>query len=274
MDRRSAVAVTDCLSDPGRASAQSIDASALRSVLVFPLEWDDQPFGTLFIASRQASSFDAFHQRFAAVTASLLAPAVIRVSEFASVRRVRDALLNRIEHELIGDSKAIRQVIKQIGLLSSSQSDASVLIQGESGTGKELAAHAVHRNSSRGKRLMIAVNCAALNPNLVESELFGHERGAFKGALRLRKGLFEQADGGTAFLDEIGELVPAVQAKLLRVLETHEVVRVWRRTVHPHKFSIDRRDESRLVGGGERRYISRRPPLPHRAFHDYHAPAA
>jgi transcriptional regulator with GAF, ATPase, and Fis domain len=238
MERRSAVSIGDCLGESSITSSPSIGACGIRSVLVVPLEREDQPFGTLFIASRKPNSFDAFHRRFATVAASLLAPALIRAEEFTSIRRLRDALLDRIEHDLIGESGAIRQVLKQIGLLSSAHSDAPVLIQGESGTGKELAARAVHRNSSRGKRLMIAVNCAALNPNLVESELFGHERGAFTGALRLRKGLFEQADGSTIFLDEIGELPLAIQAKLLRILETHEVTRVGGERPIPVNFRL------------------------------------
>ncbi|MBN2616753.1 MAG: nif-specific transcriptional activator NifA [Spirochaetales bacterium] len=125
---------------------------------------------------------------------------------------------------MIGSSQAIQDVFTLINQVS--KSEATVLIRGESGTGKELVAHAIHYNSLRANKPFIKVNCAALPENLIESELFGHEKGAFTGALNSRKGRFELADGGTIFLDEIGELSPMIQVKLLRVLQEREIERV------------------------------------------------
>ncbi len=139
--------------------------------------------------------------------------------------------------ELIGASGAMSEVREQIRRLAGSQ--ATVLISGESGTGKELAARAVHANSARASRPLLCVNCAALSPTLLESELFGHERGAFTGADKLRKGRFELAEGGTLLLDEISELPMALQAKLLRVLQEREFERVG--------SSVTRRTDVRVI---------------------------
>jgi two-component system, NtrC family, response regulator AtoC len=128
------------------------------------------------------------------------------------------------DEELVGRGPAMLQVFKTIGRVAATQEP--VLILGESGVGKELAANAIHRNSDRAHREFVKVNCAALSPTLLESELFGHERGAFTGAVARRIGRFEQAEGGTLFLDEIGELDVELQAKLLRVVQTGRFERV------------------------------------------------
>ncbi len=129
-----------------------------------------------------------------------------------------------VEPELIGQCPAMREVFKLIGLAAAT--DAPVLIVGESGTGKELVASALHRHSARSTGAFIRVNCGALPEGLVESELFGHERGAFTGADRQKPGRFERANGGTIFLDEVGELPLAAQAKILRVIQQREFERV------------------------------------------------
>jgi len=125
---------------------------------------------------------------------------------------------------LIGSGPAMQEVRQKIELLA--RSNATVLVRGESGTGKEVVARAIHQASARRERPMLAVNCAALSENLLESELFGHEKGAFTGADKLRRGRFELADGGTLLLDEISEIAPALQAKLLRVLQESSFERV------------------------------------------------
>jgi Nif-specific regulatory protein len=125
---------------------------------------------------------------------------------------------------IVGDSPALRSLLEQITIVA--KSNSTVLLRGESGTGKELIAKAIHELSPRAKGPFIKINCAALPESVLESELFGHEKGAFTGAINARRGRFELADKGTLFLDEIGEISPAFQAKLLRVLQEHEFERV------------------------------------------------
>ncbi len=125
---------------------------------------------------------------------------------------------------IIGSSGALEKVLSVVRKVA--KSNTTVLVRGETGTGKELIAGAIHHNSHRAARNFIKVNCAALQENLLESELFGHEKGAFTGADKQRIGRFEQADGGTLFLDEIGDMSPNTQAKILRVLQEHEFERL------------------------------------------------
>jgi two-component system nitrogen regulation response regulator GlnG len=136
--------------------------------------------------------------------------------------------------EIIGEAPAMQEVFRAIGRLS--QSNITVLINGESGTGKELVAHALHRHSPRAASPFIALNMAAIPKDLMESELFGHEKGAFTGAVNLRRGRFEQADGGTLFLDEIGDMPADTQTRLLRVLADSEFYRVGGHT--PVKVNV------------------------------------
>jgi DNA-binding NtrC family response regulator len=152
---------------------------------------------------------------------------------------------------LIGRSRGMLAVYKQIA--HAAGSDAPVLVTGETGTGKELVARALHHHSRRGKRPFVPVNCGALAEGLLESELFGHVRGSFTGAVADKKGVFEQADGGTIFLDEIGETTPAVQVRLLRVLEQGEVRPVGASrvlTVNVRVVAATNRDLERAVREG------------------------
>ncbi|MGB9623678.1 MAG: sigma 54-interacting transcriptional regulator, partial [Phycisphaerae bacterium] len=139
--------------------------------------------------------------------------------------RLRDELKERFRpSNIVGNSRAMQAVYDLIAQVC--KSDTTVLIRGESGTGKELVANAIHYNSPRASKPLVKVNCAALPESVLESELFGHEKGAFTGALAMRKGRFELAEGGTLFLDEIGDFSPATQIKLLRVLQEREFERV------------------------------------------------
>ena len=172
-------------------------------------------------------------KRFLSIVASMVAHDV-RSRRHAALRgqkledeniRLRNELEDKFRPEnLIGNSNAMRDIYKQIYQVSSS--DTTALIRGESGTGKELVAHAIHYSSPSAKGSFIKVNCAALNENLLESELFGHEKGAFTGAIQARKGRIEEAEGGTLFLDEIGDFSAVIQVKLLRVLQERQYERV------------------------------------------------
>ena len=186
-------------------------------------------------ADRKAAEESSLHEtaRILSIVASLIAQAV-RLRRAAQEERERLVEENlRLQEELkdrfrpsniIGNSKAMQDVFKQIAQVS--DSETTVLLRGESGTGKELVAHAIHYASRRASKPFIKVNCAALPEGVIESELFGHEKGAFTGAVASRKGRFELAHGGTLFLDEIGDLSPAIQIKLLRVIQEREFERV------------------------------------------------
>lgn len=153
---------------------------------------------------------------------------------------------------VVGNSIAMNKVLSRLRLVA--PSPATVLILGENGTGKELVARAIHNNSPRKHKPFVALNCAALSEGILESELFGHERGAFTGADRMRKGRFEHANGGTLFLDEVGDLPMSTQIKLLRVIESREIMRVGSNEpiqVNVRLISATNRDIEQMVRDGE-----------------------
>lgn len=161
-------------------------------------------------------------------------------------------LRRRIRGEIIGDSEPMRTLLAQISKVG--RSKARVLINGESGSGKELVARAIHEASDRADGSFVKVNCAAIPRELIESELFGHERGAFTGATTQKKGLFEVADGGTIFLDEIGDMSVGAQAKVLRVLQSGEIMRVGgsrQETVDVRVLAATHKNLQELAGRGE-----------------------
>lgn len=204
------------------------------SFICVPIKIENEVVGTLS-ADRLFEEVVAFEEdaRLLSIIASMIAQAV-RLRQSAQEERHRLLEENqRLQHELkerfrpsniVGNSKGMQMVYDLIAQVS--KSDTTVLIRGESGTGKELVAHAIHFNSLRSTKPFIKVNCGALPESVVESELFGHEKGAFTGAIATRKGRFELAHGGTIFLDEIGDLSPTTQIKLLRVLQEKEFERV------------------------------------------------
>ena len=171
----------------------------------------------------------AEHADTLAAIATLGAMALETVREVDRLNTEKALLIERLDGAglasgIVGSSPALEKIMQMVRRVAAS--DVSVLLLGESGTGKEMVANAIHRSSARANRPFVAINCAALTETLLESELFGHEKGAFTGAVSQKKGKLEMAEGGTVFLDEIGELAPPLQAKLLRVLQQREFERV------------------------------------------------
>jgi len=193
---------------------------------VLNIDVGQQPLVLSFEPLKLARILNRDHLQLVAAIAGISAVAIENARQFQWLETENERLLSdvNIEHNMIGESPAMQRVYHFISKVA--PTDATVLINGESGTGKELAARAIHRNSKRAQKPFMAVNCAALNESLLETELFGHEKGSFTGALAQKKGRLEIADGGTIFLDEIGELTPALQVKLLRVLQEREFERV------------------------------------------------
>ena len=211
------LAVDDAQGDVSFATASSVLAHDLRAVLVAPLVHDGRTLGVLHLDHRRRGTFG--DSALARVTA--LAPAIA----LAVARTVRPAapVLTAMP-SIVGDDPRLRAALD--AAVRTGAAGTQLLILGESGTGKELVARAYHAAGPRAGGPWIAVNCAAFSETLLDSELFGHEEGAFSGASRRHRGCFEQADGGTLFLDEVGELGSATQAKLLRVLADRRFYRV------------------------------------------------
>lgn len=205
----------------------SLIAAHSRSLLCVPLIMLDRTLGVIYLDTDVPDvRFDEDHLQLVTAIAAIAAVAIQNARHFETLENENRRLIAdaNLEHNMVGESPAMQLVYQLISKVAASES--TVLILGESGTGKELAARAIHTNSKRATKPFVAVNCAALAESLLESELFGHERGAFTGALNQRKGRLEVADGGTIFLDEIAELSAALQTKLLRVLQEREFERV------------------------------------------------
>src|SRR5437773_7838019 len=215
----------------------------VRSYISLPLMKHGAVLGAVDFVSFEKRNFDDSEVQLLQDVSEIVSIAVANALAFEEITALKEQLQaeNRllqdeivqtsIFEEIVGSSQALRKVL--ISLDRVAPTDSTVLITGETGTGKELIAHAIHRRSPRSQRALVKVNCAALPKELIASELFGHEKGAFTGALQQRIGRFETADRGTIFLDEIGELPPEMQIALLRVLQEREFERVGgNRTIH------------------------------------------
>jgi Nif-specific regulatory protein len=201
--------------------------SDMRNVLCVPLIAIERTIGVIYLTSLlPTASFREDHIHFLDSVAGIAAVTLENILTLDSLRSENRRLKRELNSssKLVGESRQMTQVEDFICRVA--ESDSNVLIRGESGTGKEVVARAIHEKSLRCDRPFVAINCAAIPETLLESELFGHEKGAFTGAVGTRKGRLETADDGTLFLDEIGELAPPMQAKLLRVLQQREFERV------------------------------------------------
>ena len=235
----------------------------VRSYVSLPLLKRGELLGAVDFISFEKRSFDRGEVQLLQDVSEIVSIAVSNALAFEEIKALKEQLQaeNRILQdeivqrsifeEIVGSSQSLRNVLSVIDRVA--PTDSTVLITGETGTGKELIAHAIHRRSPRAGRALVKVNCAALPAELIASELFGHEKGAFTGALQQRIGRFETANGGTIFLDEIGELTPEMQIALLRVLQEKEFERVGgNRTIQAdvRVITATNRDLQRQVSEG------------------------
>jgi len=217
----------DVLDNKTLSDAESLVAACVRSLLCVPLSAAQQTLGVIYLdTSDPVFNFDDGHLQLMTAIAAIAAVALEKAQNVEALegenRWLREEL--KSEYKIIGEGPAMRELYRFI--TKAAPSDATVLICGESGTGKEVVARALHAKSLRAQKPLVAINCATLNDALLESELFGHEKGAFTGAAARKLGKLEIADAGTVFLDEVGELPLTTQAKLLRVLQEFEFERV------------------------------------------------
>ncbi len=207
-------------------TAESLITSGVNSVLCVPLLLGDVS-GLIYLDSGDVLfEFEDRHLRQMTAIANLTVAALKNARHLEYLKYENESLQNwaHIETNMIGESDPMKNLAQLVAKVS--PTDSTVLICGESGTGKELVARAIHKNSLRRNKSFVALNCAVLNENFLDSDLFGHEKGAFTGAAAQRRGKIETAEGGTLFLDEIGELAPSLQAKLLRVIQEREFERI------------------------------------------------
>jgi Nif-specific regulatory protein len=250
--------VYEALEDERYGNAESIVLQQIQSIACVPLTRKDEQIGVIYLDSlSQRSRFTRESLPFLRALANQAAIAIENAELYQALREDNRHLRREIHRihgfdEIIGDSDPMEEVFETMSRVL--DSDASVLIEGESGTGKELVARAIHYNGHRKDEPFVTVFCGSLPDDLLESELFGHKKGAFTGAISDKKGLLEEADGGTVFLDEVGDLSPRMQTVLLRTLQEGEIKRVGEnkvRTIDVRVLSATNRPLKDLIEEGE-----------------------
>jgi transcriptional regulator with GAF, ATPase, and Fis domain len=219
-----ALLAEDVLLEESLAGAESLQGERIRSLVAAPLAHQGRTLGLLYLDAREGPAFTGRHLQLLGALGSLAAGAVAQVRQTEWLEEENRRLAESLAEDMVGESPRMKEIYRLLGRAAAAGS--TVLLRGESGTGKELAARALHQGSPRSGQPFVAVNCATLSETLLESELFGYERGAFTGAVARKIGKAEAADGGTLFLDEIGEIPLPLQAKLLRFLQERELERL------------------------------------------------
>ena len=236
LETRQPLCIEDALHDSQFNASESVVNLKLASVMCLPLVMRGELLGAIYVGNDKLTNL--FTDRELEVATSFCSTAVLLVElgrQLDELRADKRALLERLEEhaygDIIGACEAMRDIFRKIDKVAGT--DISVLVTGETGTGKELIAREIHRRSPRKNGPFVAINCGAIPENLLESELFGHAKGAFTGAVASRPGRFQAAHGGTLFLDEIGEMPAALQVKLLRALQERTVTRVGENKAEP-----------------------------------------
>ncbi len=241
-DNRKSLIADDLSLEQGLPFDKILFEEGIRSYVVTPLITGERIIGTLNLGGKTPNKFEGVETEFLSLIGKQIALAIDNARSHEEIEKLKNqlemenvSLQEEIKtaynfEEIVGESKALKNVFRQVEMVA--KTDSTVLIRGETGTGKELIARAIHDLSTRRDRPLIKVNCPGIPPGLIESELFGHEKGAFTTALSRKIGKFELADGGTIFLDELGDLPFEAQAKLLRVLQEREFERVGGTETH------------------------------------------